>query len=48
MQIMIAVNQQHNQGLAMQQQQSHEALIAQMTKPKQVIRDASGKIAGVA
>ena len=48
MEMMVAVNQQHNQDLAMQQQQAHEALIAQMTKPKQIIRDASGKIAGVA
>jgi len=48
MEMMIAVNQQHNQDLAMQQQQAHEALIQQLTKPKQIIRDASGKIAGVA
>ena len=47
MEMMVAVNQQHNQDLAMQQQQAHEALIQQLTKPKTVIRDASGKIAGV-
>ena len=48
MQMLVSVNQQHNMDLAMQQQQAHQALIEQMTKPKQVIRDANGKIAGVA
>ena len=48
MQMLVSVNQQHNMDLAMQQQQAHQALIKQMTKPKQVIRDANGKIAGVA
>lgn len=44
---MLATVQQHNQDLAMQQQQAHENLVAQLTKPKQVIRDANGKIQGV-
>jgi hypothetical protein len=48
MQMLVSVNQQHNMDLAMQQQQAHQALIEQITKPKQVIRDANGKISGVA
>jgi hypothetical protein len=32
----------------MQQQMAHENLVQQLTRPKQVIRDANGKIAGVA
>lgn len=46
--VMIATQQQHNQDLAMQQQIAHDNLVAQITKPKQIVRDANGKIAGVA
>jgi hypothetical protein len=43
-----ATQAQHNQDLLMQQQMAHENLVQQLTRPKQVIRDANGKIAGVA
>lgn len=46
--MMIATQQQHNQDLARQQQMAHDNLVAQITKPKQIMRDANGKIAGVA
>lgn len=46
--MMIATQQQHNQDLAMQQQMAHDNLVAQITKPRSVMRDANGKIAGVA
>jgi hypothetical protein len=44
---MIAVSQQHNQNILTQQQIAHENLTAQLTKPKQVVRDINGKISGV-
>jgi hypothetical protein len=46
--MMVATQQQHNQDLMMQQQMSHQNLVQQLTKPKQVIRDQNGKISGVA
>jgi hypothetical protein len=46
--MMVAIQQQHNQDLMMQQQMSHQNLVQQLTKPKQVIRDQNGKISGVA
>jgi hypothetical protein len=47
MQMLVLVNQQHNMDLAMQQQQAHQALIEQMTKPKSVVRGTDGKIIGL-
>ena len=44
---MIAISQQHNQDILNQQQMAHENLTAQLTRPKQVLRDANGKIMGV-
>jgi hypothetical protein len=44
---MIAISQQHNQDILTQQQMAHENLTAQLTRPKQVLRDANGKIMGV-
>jgi hypothetical protein len=46
--MMTATQSQHHQDLLMQQQMAHENLVQQLTRPKQVIRDANGKIAGVA
>jgi len=46
--MMIATQQQHNQDLMLQQQMSHQNLVQQLTKPRQVIRDQNGKISGVA
>ena len=45
--VMTATQAQHNQDILMQQQIAHENLVAQLTRPKQVIRDANGKILGV-
>lgn len=47
METMVAIQQQHNQDLAMQQQMAHDNLVAQLTKPKQVMRGPDGKIIGV-
>ena len=44
---MVAVQAQHNQDLMMQQQAAHQNLVQQLTKPKQVVRGADGKIIGV-
>lgn len=44
---MTAAQAQHNQDILMQQQMAHEALVQQLTKPKQVVRGADGKIIGV-
>jgi hypothetical protein len=44
---MVAVQAQHNQDLMMQQQMAHQNLVQQLTKPKQVVRGADGKIIGV-
>ena len=44
---MVAVQAQHNQDLMMQQQAAHSNLVQQLTKPKQVVRGADGKIIGV-
>ena len=44
---MVAVQAQHNTDLMMQQQASHQNLVQQLTKPKQVVRGADGKIIGV-
>lgn len=48
MAVMTQAQAQHNQDILMQQQMAHQNLVAQLTKPKQVIRDANGKIQGVA
>lgn len=48
MALMTQAQAQHNQDILMQQQMAHQNLVAQLTKPKQVIRDANGKIQGVA
>ena len=45
--MMIATQQQHNQDLAMRQEMAHQNLVQQLTKPKQVVRGADGKIIGV-
>jgi hypothetical protein len=45
---MVAVQAQHNTDLLTQQQMAHENLVQQLTKPKQVVRGADGKIVGVA
>jgi hypothetical protein len=47
MAVMTQAQAQHNQDILMQQQMAHENLVAQLTKPKQVVRDANGKILGV-
>ncbi len=44
---MVAVQAQHNTDLMMQQQAAHNNLVQQLTKPKQVVRGADGKIIGV-
>ena len=48
MAVMTQAQAQHNQDILMQQQMAHQNLVQQLTKPKQVIRDANGKIQGVA
>jgi hypothetical protein len=45
---MVAVQAQHNTDLLTQQQMAHQNLVQQLTKPKQVVRGADGKIVGVA
>jgi hypothetical protein len=45
--MMVATQAQHNQDLMMQQQAAHNNLVQQLTKPKQVVRGADGKIIGV-
>ena len=45
--MMVATQSQHNQDLMMQQQMAHQNLVQQLTKPKQVVRGADGKIIGV-
>ena len=45
---MVAVQSQHNQDILSQQQMAHENLVQQLNRPKQVLRDANGKIQGVA
>ena len=47
MEMMVSLQAQHNQDLAMQQQAAHDNLVSQLTKPKQVVRGADGKIVGV-
>ena len=47
MAMMVATQQQHNQDLVLQQQAAHDNLVGQLTKPKQVMRGADGKIIGV-
>jgi len=47
MEMMVAIQQQHNQDLSAQQQIAHDNLVSQLTKPKQVVRGADGKIVGV-
>lgn len=44
---MTAAQAQHNQDILMQQQMAHQNLVQQLTKPKQVVRGADGKIIGV-
>jgi hypothetical protein len=44
---MVAVQAQHNTDLLSQQQMAHQNLVQQLTKPKQVVRGADGKIVGV-
>jgi uncharacterized protein YkvS len=48
MAIMTQTQAQNNQDILMQQQMAHENLVQQLTKPKQVVRGADGKIIGVA
>jgi hypothetical protein len=45
--LLVATQQQSNQDLLMQQQMAHQNLIQQLTRPKQVVRGADGKIIGV-
>jgi hypothetical protein len=47
MAVMTQAQAQHNQDILMQQQMAHESLVQQLTKPKQVVRGADGKIVGV-
>jgi len=47
MAMMVQTQQQHNQDLVLQQQASHDNLVGQLTKPKQVMRGPDGKIIGV-
>jgi hypothetical protein len=47
MAMMVQTQQQHNQDLVLQQQAAHNNLVGQLTKPKQVVRGADGKIIGV-
>ena len=47
MAVMTQAQAQHNQDILMQQQAAHQNLVQQLTKPKQVVRDANGKILGV-
>jgi hypothetical protein len=47
MQMVISAQVQHNQELAMRQEVAHQNLVQQLTKPKQVVRGADGKIIGV-
>jgi hypothetical protein len=47
MAMMVQTQQQHNQDLVLQQQAAHDNLVGQLTKPKQVVRGADGKIIGV-
>jgi len=47
MAMMVQTQQQHNQDLVLQQQAAHDNLVGQLTKPKQVVRSADGKIIGV-
>jgi hypothetical protein len=44
---LLQANQEHNSNLAMKQDMAHQALVEQLTRPKQIIRDANGKIIGV-
>ena len=48
MAVMTQAQAQHNQDILAQQAMAHQNLVQQLTKPKQVIRDANGKIQGVA
>ncbi len=47
MAVMTQAQAQHNQDILLQQQMAHENLVQQLTRPKQVVRDANGKILGV-
>lgn len=47
MAVMTQAQAQHNQDILMQQQMAHQNLVQQLTKPKQVVRGADGKIVGV-
>ena len=44
---LLQANQEHNANLAMKQDMAHQALVEQLTRPKQIVRDANGKIIGV-
>jgi len=44
---LLQANQAHNANLAMKQDMAHQALVEQLTRPKQIVRDANGKIIGV-
>lgn len=44
---LLQANQEHNSNLAMKQDMAHQTLVEQLTRPKQVVRDANGKIIGV-
>jgi hypothetical protein len=47
LQIMTASQLQNNESLLQQQAMAHQSLIENVSRPKQVVRDANGKIAGV-
>ena len=44
---LLQANQEHNSNLSAKQDMAHQALVEQLTRPKQIIRDANGKIIGV-
>lgn len=47
MMTLVATQEANNQNILMQQQLAHENLVQQLTRPKQVLRGADGKIIGV-
>ena len=44
---LLQANQAHNSNLSAKQDMAHQALVEQLTRPKQIVRDANGKIVGV-
>ena len=47
LQVLTASQMQNNEALLQQQQMAHQHLIDNVSRPKQVVRDANGKIVGV-